>query len=692
MSGKDTETIAEVPSQITNKSSVNYDNLGDVFTEIFAWCPKDQTLDKPDSVELYLRSNVYSIQNGVSGWALKTVLGYDINNEIVQDDTGEPEVINYTDKICVRDKSWIIPKTHVEQTIRAFVKSVGQDTGGQPNVAAYPLNNEVSVNVTIPAKDKYTISFDANGGTGAPAQQIKWHNETIVLSSQVPTKTGHVFQGWSATQNGTSVDYAAGSSYTDNANLALYAVWKPLLFTVKYDANGGTQAPAGQTKEFGQSVTLHAAKPVRQGYIFKGWSTSKTDNTVAYQAGATYTADADITLYAVWKIITYTITYDANSGTGAPTQQVKEYGKTIAISATAPTKDGHIFQGWSTSATSGTVSYHPSDAYTDNADITLYAVWKIITYTIAYNANGGTQAPADQIKEWNKDITISPTKPVRQGYIFQGWSTSPSGSVQYQPSATYTANADITLYAIWKIIAYTITYDANGGYNAPASQVKEYGKNITLSDMKPIRVDYEFLGWSTTASGSVEYSSNSMYSANANLSLFAVWRKIPFMKMLNGYRIYDEAAREQIFGITTDGTGNAYTAKVKGIPSLAIGASFTMVPHVPSTSKSPTLNINGLGAKVIKQRLSSNPATLIAGDIESWLVANKPVKVVYDGEYWVADITKPDSSNLHGTTPISSGGTGATNKIDALKNLGISWGTAAPPTKGAPNSIYIQIN
>lgn len=676
-------------------TSVNYNSLGDVFTKISAWKEYDPNYTKPDQLNIDIESAVYSVVGGVSGWALKTILGYELNGEIVQDDTGKPEVINYADEICKRRKTWTIAKAHETQTIRCFVKSVGQDTGGQPNVAAYPLDNEVSVNLTIPAKTKYTVTYNANGGTNAPEAQTKWHNETLILSSQKPTRTDYVFMGWSKTKKEPSggdyaIDYAAGASFTENANTTLYAVWKPRPFVIKYDANGGTGAPEDQTKEHGQSIKLHTTVPARQGYTFQGWSTSRESNTVAYQAGATYTADADVTLYAVWKIITYTITYNANGGTGAPNAQTKEYGKTVTLSATRPTKDGHVFQGWST-ANDTTVEYQPGANYTANANVTLYAVWKIITYTISYDANGGSGAPKDQTKSWGVALNSSATKPTRQGYTFQGWATSSSGNVQYQPNASYTANANVTLYAIWKIITYTITYNANGGYDAPSSHTKEYGKSISLSTTVPKKINSEFLGWSTSAQGSVEYASGSIYNSNANLSLFAVWRRMPIMKMLNGYEIYDEAVRELSLGVATSGTGAAYKADVKAIDALTVGVNFTIVPHVANSTSSPTLNINGFGAKAIRQRLSNgtNDSVELAN---GFLAAGKPVHVVYDGVNWIVDMPKPVATHLEGVAPVSSGGTGATVAATALNNLGITWGTAEPPANGTPGSIYIQIN
>lgn len=154
---------------------------------------------------------------------------------------------------------------------------------------------------TIPALASYTVSYNANGGSGAPSSQTKWYGKTLTLSSTKPTRTGYSFQGWS-TANDSSVEYAAGGSYTGNSALTLYAVWKANTYTVSYNANGGSGAPGSQTKTYGVTLTLSSTKPTRTNYNFLGWGTSSSATTVSYAAGGSYTANAAITLYAIWQL------------------------------------------------------------------------------------------------------------------------------------------------------------------------------------------------------------------------------------------------------------------------------------------------------------------------------------------------------------------------------------------------------
>ena len=123
-------------------------------------------------------------------------------------------------------------------------------------------------------------------------------------------------------------------------------------------------------------------------------------------------------------------------------------------------------------------------------------------------------------------------------------------------------------------------------------------------------------------------------------------------------------------GVTTAGTGAAYTATVDGITALTTGVAFLMIPHVVSTVVNPTLNVNGLGAKNIRRRVSNSTVTTVAASAANWLGANKPVRVIYDGTYWIAEFDRPNATDIYGTVAIANGGTGATSAAAALTNLG----------------------
>lgn len=159
----------------------------------------------------------------------------------------------------------------------------------------------VSTTWRCPALQQYKITYNANGGSGAPSAQTKWYGTNITLSTTKPTRTGYTFQGWAITSGG-SVAYHPGDICDRNTNTTLYAVWKANTYTVNYNANGGSGAPGSQTKTYGVALVLSSTKPTRSNYNFLGWGTSSSSTTVAYQPGATYSANAGITLYAIWQL------------------------------------------------------------------------------------------------------------------------------------------------------------------------------------------------------------------------------------------------------------------------------------------------------------------------------------------------------------------------------------------------------
>lgn len=162
--------------------------------------------------------------------------------------------------------------------------------------------------VTVPAvaRPTYTVSYNANGGSGAPSNQTKQHDITLTLSSVKPTRSGYTFAGWGTSATDTGVKYSAGGQYTGNSNITLYAIWtNAAKMTLAYNANGGSGAPSSQTHLINTTSKISGVKPTRDKYVFLGWSTSSTATKATYIADGQYTNNsftngATVTLYAVW--------------------------------------------------------------------------------------------------------------------------------------------------------------------------------------------------------------------------------------------------------------------------------------------------------------------------------------------------------------------------------------------------------
>ena len=199
-------------------------------------------------------------------------------------------------------------RTHSTQTVTLSVStnSYFSTVGPSGYVSIGSLTR--SWTLTIDPLASYAVTYNANGGSGAPSARKKWYGETLTLSSTRPTRTGYTFLTWNTNSSGTGTNYAPGASYTGNAALTLYAKWTANTYTITFDANGGSGGPGTQTKTHGTDLTLSATVPTRTNYVFKGWATSANATTAQYRTGAnndqntTFTTNAATTLYAVWEL------------------------------------------------------------------------------------------------------------------------------------------------------------------------------------------------------------------------------------------------------------------------------------------------------------------------------------------------------------------------------------------------------
>ena len=309
----------------------------------------------------------------------------------------------------------------------------------------------------------FTLSYNANGGSGAPSSTTAEEGTTVTVSSTKPSRsnssagsyrvtfdanggscstsyldaartTSYTFSKWNTKADGTGTDVNSGGSYTLNAATTLYAKWNSTTTTA--------------------SVTLPT--PTRTGYTFKGWATSKTA-TSGSAAGASYTPTAAVTLYAIWQAITYTISFNVNGGSGSIASQTKTYGVALTLTTSKPTKS----------------STTPSPA----------------SYTVTLNANGGSVSPAS--------LTANRTT----SYSFSTWNTAANGTgTSYASGGSYTANAAATLYA---------------QYNSSTSTAA-----VTLPT--PTRSGYQFLGWATSSTAAS--GTTGSYTPTGNVTLYAIWK------------------------------------------------------------------------------------------------------------------------------------------------------------------------
>ena len=378
-----------------------------------------------------------------------------------------------------------------------------------------------------------------------------------------------------ATQNLTIASSDKSQNYGSHTFSVTYPAYATK-YTISYNANGGSGAPGSQTKTYGTALTLSSTRPTRTGYTFQRWNT-KTDGTgTSYNAGASYTANAAVTLYAIWAANTYTVTLDAQSGSGGTGSVTATYGASMPA-ITVPTRAGYTFGGYFTGTNgSGTQYYAASGASANNwgltAAATLYAKWTANTYTVSFDSQGGSACESMAVTYGTAYGTL-PT-PTRTNYTFAGWFTAAQGGTQITSASSVSITADHTLYAHWTLNAVTITYHGNGAgaENVPATQDKLIGDTATISQTVPTRTGFTFLSWNTAANGTgISYSGGDSYSTDAPLVLYAQWAAIPIVSDISAVRCNSS-------GVTTDTDADTYA--VIGFdwavdPAVA-GASYTI--------------------------------------------------------------------------------------------------------------------
>ena len=426
--------------------------------------------------------------NGITGWVYINGKEYEVYSGSIDCSSGNTKTLG--------SKTVTINKTHSSQPIPCYAKI--------KSTSSYSSGTETSgtTNKTVSAKTSYTVSYNANGGSGAPGNQTKWYSEDLNLSSTIPTRPGYTFNGWNTNSSGTGTNYSSGAKYTSNAALTLYAKWTINTYTVSYNANGGSSTPGNQTKNYGSTIKI-AGEISRTGYTFNGWSGS---DGVYYSAGDSFSGNYNLTLTARWTINTYTISYNANGGSGAPGNQTKTYGQNLILSSTIPTKSSYNFKGWATSQ-NGAVAYQPGSTYTNNSGATLWAVWELayvkprITNFNAYRcaSDGSPDESGTYIKveaDWETDKPIGQS--VSGSSVKIKWGLSSASSlteILVTPSTTKTKD-DINIvigggtvsiedsYVVQVYVNDVTGYNETSKYPIPSVSfpidIKKYGIGVAF--------------------------------------------------------------------------------------------------------------------------------------------------------------------------------------------------------------------
>ena len=230
----------------------------------------------------------------------------------------------------------------------------------------------------------YTLSYNANGGSGSMSSQTVTEGQSTKLKSNTFTKTGYYFTSWNTRADGSGTSYSDGAYATFYGNTTLYAQWQKYADPViTFDKNDGSGTTVTQTVPYGESATLNANSFTRTGYTFTGWNTKADGSGTAYGDGASISPSSNVTLYAQWQLNTYSFSFDANGGSGSMSGGSAAYGENIQLPGNAFTRPKYTFTGWNTRANGSGTAYADNASLTLTEDTTLYAQWTLVTdYTV----------------------------------------------------------------------------------------------------------------------------------------------------------------------------------------------------------------------------------------------------------------------------------------------------------------------
>ncbi len=304
-----------------------------------------------------------------------------------------------------------------------------------------------------PATVMYTVSFDANGGTGDMGSFSKEEGSIYALPGNGFTApSGYQFAGW--TIGSDSTIRQPGYEFTVTEDVVIHAQWEEIpitYFIISFDSNGGSGSMEAVSKQEGSTYALPGnGFTAPSGYQFIGWKVGSDPEL--RQEGYEFTVAEDVVIHAQWELIpavTYTITFDANGGTGSMSPVVREEGSTYVLpKCTFRTPNGKQFSGWKVNGVGDLLEQGTEIVINNN--IALVAQWEdapVVMCVISFNANGGTgEMNSIQVQRGSTFVLPECTFTAPEGKEFSSWLI---GSVKYQPGQKITIAGDTRFDAGW---------------------------------------------------------------------------------------------------------------------------------------------------------------------------------------------------------------------------------------------------
>ena len=422
------------------------------------------------------------------------------------------------------------------------------------------------------------------------------------------TKTGYTVSEW------TQSDGSQPPTTMPARQVYLYATTTPISYTISYQLNGGTNAesnPASYTVESGE---IKLAAPSREGYTFQGWKSGTTTEMAPVIAVGSIGSRS---YEAVWRVNSHTLKYMLD-GKETSTRTVN-YGTAVAVQAD-PTKTGYTFSGWKVS---GAEPVDGKFTMPDN-DVTITGGYTANTYTVKFDANGGSECE-DITVTYDGKYTDLPTT-TRTGYTFDGWY---DGSTKVTADTVVKITADQTLTARWTANKYTVTFDANGGSACKEITVTYDGKYPTLP--APTKEGYTFKGW---FDGETQVKSGDAVTITGNQTLTARWsiNTYTITYQVDGQTVKTESVTygEDIPAYTYAKTGYDVSAWSPAAPEKMPARNLTFTATTKVHQHSLTYMLDG----EMKSQAPVNYGTAVA-------VQADPTKTGYTFSGWTVSGAKP---------------------------------------------------
>ena len=457
---------------------------------------------------------------------------------------------NYAEDLTT---SWVLKGSFVDdfKTAYEFVKKSGESTG---EVAYVSLDLADSKAYQFKVVNGNTWYGNNNSGAQywikATVENWKFYSNAGNCHMQSSVAGTYTFKiDFSGTDPEVSVEFptAYKITYGVGTNKGTNAV------TTNPDIKSGASVLASTKITFSKGDT-------EAGYTWKNWNSHADGNGTNLGEGDTYVSSnrtGDITVYACYNLITYTITYNTNGGNSI---EQKTYNVTTAtFNLPNPTKTGYTFAGWyTTSDFSGSKVTQITKGTTGNKDF--WAKWTINSYNVTWKANGGNWSGStdDKVDSYNYGATITkPTNPTRTGYNFAGWSPNFNAN-------TTMPDKDLTYTAQWTANTYTVILNTQYGEGGTTSVRATYGAAMPTATM-PRRTGYTFNGYFTEISGGTKYynadgSSAKNWDKTSETTLYAQWTPITYYVEFNANGGTGTMSKQNFtYGTPQNLTTNAFT-------------------------------------------------------------------------------------------------------------------------------------